>query len=153
MFTPNMKKIKQESLLQECEERIDHAALNVKARIVKLGDIHVVEEKYHHQCYQQLKFCPFCYGTITNTSNLDTIKKTAFSEICYSLSDKKLTLDNSGKKKPNFISLCTPPHPSKHLKRRLAESVAQVKPNASKLKNDLSITLLCQLMMHIIPRR
>ena len=120
---------------------------------MKLGDVHVVEEKNHYQCYQQLKFCPFCYGTITNTSNLDTIKETAFLEICYSLSDKKLTLDNSGKKKPNFVSLCTPPYSSKHLKRRLAESVAQVKPNAAKLKNDLLITLLCQLMIHITSRR
>ena len=32
-------------------------------------------------------------------------------------------------------------------------SVAQVKPNAAKLKNDLLVTLLCQLMMQIISRR
>ena len=100
---------------------IDYAALVVKARTVMGGDIHAAVEKYHHQCYQQIKVCPSCYDTITNTSNLDTIKETAFLELCYSSSDKKFSLDNLEKKKSSFLSEYTPPYLSKHLKRKFPE--------------------------------
>lgn len=124
MFTPNNKRIKKESLLQECEERTDHAALGFKVRIVLGGHIHTVEESYHPQCHQQFKVhpkvCP-SYGTMTNACNLDTIKEAAYLELSYLLSDKKFTLHNIGEKNSNIIPECAPPYLSKHLKRKFTE--------------------------------
>ena len=85
MLDPNKKGIMQESLLKECEGRIDQAALDVKARIIFAGDIRAVEAKYHRRCYQQFKVRSPTFGTTTNMRNLNEINENAFAELCSSL--------------------------------------------------------------------
>ena len=55
MVTKGKKGILQESLMKECEGRIDQLALDLKGRIVLAGDLRAVESKYHGQCYQDFK--------------------------------------------------------------------------------------------------
>ena len=99
MMTMGKKGILRESLMKECDGRIDQLALDVKARIVLASDLRAVESKYHRQCYQNFKTNKSNNASLPSTRNLDSTKEEAFSQLCHSLEenislDKQYTLEN-----------------------------------------------------------